>query len=184
MPETKPFFKTSEFWILIGALLGAITGIFPGLDGHWRSILAVAAAAAYAVSRGLAKSGVPLGTAVVSAVESLPTLALQKGDLTPTQAGVARAAEGIVKTVTGAVDTAHGVTHVGTSVAGGVAHTVVDITHPTELPGDVAAVATGAVGGVAQTVTGATGTVSGAAEAAVGGVESAIGKLLHRKPKS
>ena len=54
--ETKPFYLTSEFWASLAAVIAALAGAFP-VSGRIASILAVAVTGAYAISRGLAKSG-------------------------------------------------------------------------------------------------------------------------------
>ena len=69
--ETRPGWKTTEFWVVvIGILLGVVqqaTGAFNITDQRvllFQSILA----SAYAVGRGLAKAGVPNVAADVPAV--------------------------------------------------------------------------------------------------------------------
>jgi hypothetical protein len=57
--ETRPFYYTSEFWITVGAVIASLAGVFP-VNGKVGSTLAVVSAAAYAISRGLAKSGTPV----------------------------------------------------------------------------------------------------------------------------
>ena len=57
--ETKPFYLTSEFWVTVGAVVAALAGVFP-VNGRVGATLAVVSAAAYAISRGLAKSGTPI----------------------------------------------------------------------------------------------------------------------------
>lgn len=55
--ETKQFYLTSEFWVTAGIILTALAGVLPA-DGQIATVVVGLAAAAYAVSRGLAKSGV------------------------------------------------------------------------------------------------------------------------------
>lgn len=55
--ETKSFFLTSEFWATVGLVLTALTGALPGGD-NVAAYVTAAAVAAYAISRGLSKSGV------------------------------------------------------------------------------------------------------------------------------
>jgi hypothetical protein len=54
--ETKPFYLTSEFYVTVGTILAAIAGVFP-VGGKIASIIVAISGAAYAISRGLAKSG-------------------------------------------------------------------------------------------------------------------------------
>jgi hypothetical protein len=58
--ETKPFYLTSEFYLTLAVILGTLFGgeFFPVPD-RLEGIIAGVIAAAYAVSRGLAKLGVP-----------------------------------------------------------------------------------------------------------------------------
>lgn len=56
--ETKPFYLTSEFWITVGVTAASLSGGLP-VGGKLASIIAAISTAAYALSRGLAKSGVP-----------------------------------------------------------------------------------------------------------------------------
>jgi hypothetical protein len=51
--ETKPFYTTSEFWVVVGA---AINTVITGPQ-NTESLVLNAIAGIYAVSRGLAKSG-------------------------------------------------------------------------------------------------------------------------------
>lgn len=57
--ETKPWYKTSEFWSLVfvnaGVILSACVGITPAA---WVPVINSASAGVYALSRGIAKSGV------------------------------------------------------------------------------------------------------------------------------
>lgn len=58
--ETKPFYKTSEFYVLVLGELGAVvTGIAQVVPGAWAAIAGAVVAGAYAVARGIAKAGVP-----------------------------------------------------------------------------------------------------------------------------
>lgn len=57
--ESKVGYKTTEFWLSLIVILLAQVGAL-SLPGHYgKTVTTAAAAAAYAVSRGLAKSGVP-----------------------------------------------------------------------------------------------------------------------------
>jgi hypothetical protein len=56
--ETKPFYTTSEFWVFVGAEVTTLAGWLPTSNAELKSILAVGAAAAYKLARGLAKAGV------------------------------------------------------------------------------------------------------------------------------
>lgn len=54
--ETKPFYLSSEFWGTVGVNAAAIAGVIPG--GHKITGIVIAiSTAAYAIARGLAKSG-------------------------------------------------------------------------------------------------------------------------------
>ena len=54
--ETKAFYLTSEFYVTVGAVVASLAGVFP-VNDKVGSTLAVVSAAAYAISRGLAKAG-------------------------------------------------------------------------------------------------------------------------------
>jgi hypothetical protein len=56
--ETKPFFTTSEFWVFVGAEVTALANWLPTGNTTVRTGVALVAAAAYKLSRGLAKAGV------------------------------------------------------------------------------------------------------------------------------
>jgi hypothetical protein len=58
-PQGKPFYITSEFWLHNLAQLLLWAGALPtaGTPGYFKTIVSVAAAAAYIVSRGFAKAG-------------------------------------------------------------------------------------------------------------------------------
>ncbi len=60
--ETKPGYKTTEFWVvLVGFVLGVFqeaVGVFNVSDARVTTLLTILASA-YAVARGLAKAGVP-----------------------------------------------------------------------------------------------------------------------------
>jgi hypothetical protein len=57
--EAKAGYKTTEFWLTLIVIVLAQLGTL-SLPGHYgRTITTAAAAAAYAISRGLAKAGVP-----------------------------------------------------------------------------------------------------------------------------
>lgn len=55
--ETKKFYLTSEFWIAVAAVVGSLSGALP-IPEQYEGAVAAIVAAAYAISRGLAKSGV------------------------------------------------------------------------------------------------------------------------------
>lgn len=55
--ETKKFYLTSEFWIAVAAVVGSLSGALP-IPKQYEGAVAAIVAAAYAISRGLAKSGV------------------------------------------------------------------------------------------------------------------------------
>lgn len=60
MIETKPGIRTTEFWAALAAVIGSvISGLTDMLPAEWSATLAVIATAAYALSRGLAKNGIP-----------------------------------------------------------------------------------------------------------------------------
>lgn len=54
--ETKPFWLSSETYVALAAVVAALSGALPVNDSA-KSYLATIVAAAYAISRGLAKSG-------------------------------------------------------------------------------------------------------------------------------
>ncbi len=55
---TKPGWRTSEFWVTTSTILGAaLTAAAGRLDGRVAAVVAGFGAAAYAYSRGQAKSG-------------------------------------------------------------------------------------------------------------------------------
>jgi hypothetical protein len=54
--ETKPFWLSSEFYITVGTITAALAGVFP-VGGKVATIVVGISTAAYAISRGLAKSG-------------------------------------------------------------------------------------------------------------------------------
>lgn len=55
--ETKKFYLTSEFWIAVAAIIGSLSGALP-MPEKYEGAVAAIVAAAYAISRGLAKAGV------------------------------------------------------------------------------------------------------------------------------
>jgi len=68
MKETKAFYKTSEFWLMVlGQIVltlqtsGAID-IVNKSHAWWAPVLQAVLASAYILARGQAKSGVPTGT--------------------------------------------------------------------------------------------------------------------------
>lgn len=59
--ETKPGYQTTEFWVtILTALAGLInwTGIWDFMSNYHSGVIAAVVAAAYTVSRGIAKQGV------------------------------------------------------------------------------------------------------------------------------
>lgn len=59
--ETKPGYKTTEFWTMMGIqLLGLanLTGIWDWASNYHGGIIMSVVGAAYAVARGIAKQGV------------------------------------------------------------------------------------------------------------------------------
>lgn len=58
MKETKPFYRTSEFWAVIALSAANLLGVF-NVPGKWQGIFQIAITGLYAVARGLSKSGVP-----------------------------------------------------------------------------------------------------------------------------
>src|SRR3982750_1094226 len=58
--ETKPFYKTSEFWLSIIAALGVlITSMADLYPGRWAAAATAIIIGLYSVARGVAKAGVP-----------------------------------------------------------------------------------------------------------------------------
>ena len=58
--ETRPGIRTTELWITVATAVGAIAAASAGvLPERWAAIVAGIASVAYAISRGLAKHGVP-----------------------------------------------------------------------------------------------------------------------------
>jgi hypothetical protein len=55
--KNKPFYLTSEWWVLVGTEIAAGANLVPTGDVKIRTIVMGAAAVAYKISRGLAKSG-------------------------------------------------------------------------------------------------------------------------------
>lgn len=61
-PEPRVGYQTTEFWVSVVAALGAIAAQVAGLVPEpWGAVLAGVSSAAYAISRGLAKSGTTSG---------------------------------------------------------------------------------------------------------------------------
>jgi len=59
--ETKPGYKTTEFWltILTNIVIGAnLAGAFSGIPNRYAALVAAIVNGAYAISRGQAKQGV------------------------------------------------------------------------------------------------------------------------------
>ena len=75
--ETKPFFLTSEFWITVAVMVTAVSGVIPDVSGKYKALGATIAAAAYAISRGLAKNGVPF----YGKPDKIPSGILHEGEL-------------------------------------------------------------------------------------------------------
>ena len=66
--ETKPFYKTSEFWLSIIAALGVLsTSIADLYPGRWAAVATAIIVGLYSVARGVAKAGVPPAPVVVPA---------------------------------------------------------------------------------------------------------------------
>jgi hypothetical protein len=59
--ETKPFFLTSEWWVTVAVVVTALSGVLP-VGSRAATVCATIVTAAYALSRGLAKAGVPVDT--------------------------------------------------------------------------------------------------------------------------
>jgi hypothetical protein len=62
--ETKPSIKTSEFWIHAALQLFFLLNtlqVWTYLPAKWSGLIQAILAAAYTVSRGTAKSGIPYG---------------------------------------------------------------------------------------------------------------------------
>ena len=60
MSETRPGIRATELWITVATAVGAIAAASAGvLPERWAAIVAGIASVAYAISRGLAKHGVP-----------------------------------------------------------------------------------------------------------------------------
>lgn len=56
----KPGYKTTEFWVVVLTTIATLAGQLDGLvPPPWGVVISGIAAAAYAISRGLAKSGQP-----------------------------------------------------------------------------------------------------------------------------
>jgi hypothetical protein len=66
--ETKKFYLTSEFWIAVAAVIGSLSGALP-IPHEYEGVVAGIVAAAYAISRGLAKAGVNPGEAEIDESE-------------------------------------------------------------------------------------------------------------------
>lgn len=55
--ESKAGYKTTEFWL---AVAGAVfVNVGPAVPDKWQAILTAGLAAVYALSRGVAKAGIP-----------------------------------------------------------------------------------------------------------------------------
>lgn len=58
-PPLKPGFETTEFWVSVLTAVATLGGQVAGLvPPPWGAIIAGIAAAAYTISRGLAKGGI------------------------------------------------------------------------------------------------------------------------------
>ncbi len=56
--ETKPFYKTSEFWLSVIAAVGVLcTSIADLYPGRWAAVASALIVGFYAVARGVAKAG-------------------------------------------------------------------------------------------------------------------------------
>lgn len=54
--ETKAGYKTTEFWLTIATVL---CGLLAGLPEKYSALVSVGAIGSYALSRGIAKNGIP-----------------------------------------------------------------------------------------------------------------------------
>lgn len=83
--ETKPALKTTEFYIhaalQIFFLLDTLK-IYDYLPPKWSALAQAILAAAYTISRGQAKSGVPYGGSIVTAASTETSTAIS-ADVTP-----------------------------------------------------------------------------------------------------
>lgn len=60
MRETRPGYKTTEFWVTVAVLVADLTaGLTNVLPPEWAGTIATVSTVLYALSRGLAKHGVP-----------------------------------------------------------------------------------------------------------------------------
>jgi len=60
--ETKPGYKTTEFWLTMVTNLviaANLAGAFDGIPNRYAALVAAVVNGAYAISRGQAKQGVP-----------------------------------------------------------------------------------------------------------------------------
>lgn len=57
--ESKEGYKTTEFWLAVAVSLLTLVDVIP-LPGKYEALVPTVLAAAYALSRGLAKKGVPV----------------------------------------------------------------------------------------------------------------------------
>ncbi len=58
--ETKPGYKTTEFYLTVATAIGILaTALASALPARWAAIATAVSIAAYAISRGQAKQGVP-----------------------------------------------------------------------------------------------------------------------------
>lgn len=73
--ETKPAFYTTEFWVFVLGTIATVLNEFGAWDfvSNWHNgIIWVALAAAYQVSRGLAKSHTPVDPTLASTYRLVP----------------------------------------------------------------------------------------------------------------
>jgi hypothetical protein len=84
--ETKPFYKTSEFWLhAIGQLLLWVGALPTAGAPPWvKSVVSLALVAGYGLSRGLAKSGTPKAVTVAPPGETTNTGSKHAGFTPPT----------------------------------------------------------------------------------------------------
>ena len=60
MQESRAGYRTTEFWLtLVGSALVGVSALADKLPGEWAAVLAIAGVIGYAISRGVAKHGVP-----------------------------------------------------------------------------------------------------------------------------
>ena len=58
--ETKPGWKTTEFWVTVAWVVGLVSAALAGaVAPRWTALASAISIGAYALARGLAKQGVP-----------------------------------------------------------------------------------------------------------------------------